>query len=91
MNVGECRAVRINEGNFGVPWAHTKQLLEASPLDITVVSFTGQSDSTFQTQPTGGSSQSGGNGATSTNEAADEAPDKDTEEGISGERTGVVD
>lgn len=29
-------AVRINSGKFGVPWPHTKEILQRSSLDITV-------------------------------------------------------
>lgn len=35
---GECFAVRINSGLFGVEWAKTKAILEAGGLDIRVVS-----------------------------------------------------
>ena len=35
--VGQCRAVRINSGKFGVEWQKTKAVLEAGELDITVV------------------------------------------------------
>ena len=35
--VGECRAVRINSGKFGVEWQKTKAVLEAGDLDIAVV------------------------------------------------------
>ena len=33
----ECWAVRINSGKFGVPWARSKEVLEAGGLDVTVV------------------------------------------------------
>ncbi|CAD6575083.1 MAG: ADP-ribose 1''-phosphate phosphatase [Alectoria sarmentosa] len=35
--VGNCHAVRINSGKFGVEWQKTKAVLEAGDLDITVV------------------------------------------------------
>lgn len=35
--VGNCHAVRINCGKFGVEWQQTKTVLEAGDLDITVV------------------------------------------------------
>ena len=34
--VGDCYAVRINRGNFGVQWQKTKAVMEAGDLDITV-------------------------------------------------------
>lgn len=39
-----CRAVRINSGRFGVPWPDTKKVLEASGLDVLVVSPPADSD-----------------------------------------------
>lgn len=35
--MGNCYAVRINSGKFGVEWQKTKAVLEAGELDITVV------------------------------------------------------
>ena len=35
--LGDCHAVRINSGRFGVDWQKTKAVLEAGDLDITVV------------------------------------------------------
>lgn len=35
--VGNCYAVRINSGKFGVEWQKTKAVLEAGELDITVL------------------------------------------------------
>ncbi len=35
--LGQCRAVRINSGKFGVPWARTKKVLEERSLDMVVV------------------------------------------------------
>ena len=35
--IGNCHAVRINSGRFGVEWQKTKAVLEAGDLDITVV------------------------------------------------------
>ena len=37
LDLGDCRAVRINSGKFGVPWKKTKRVLEGGPLDIVVV------------------------------------------------------
>lgn len=37
MILGQCRAVRINSGKFGVPWEETKKILEEGPLDIVVI------------------------------------------------------
>ena len=34
--LGNCYAVRINSGKFGVAWQRTKAVLEAGDLDITV-------------------------------------------------------
>lgn len=34
---GECRAVRINSGRFGVPWDRTREILKDGPLNIVVV------------------------------------------------------
>ncbi len=34
--MGNCYAVRINSGRFGVEWQKTKAVLEAGDLDITV-------------------------------------------------------
>ena len=36
-DLGDCHAVRINSGRFGVEWQETKAVLEAGDLDITVV------------------------------------------------------
>lgn len=36
-DMGNCYAVRINSGKFGVEWQKTKAVLEAGELDITVV------------------------------------------------------
>ena len=36
-DVGNCYAVRINSGKFGVEWQETKAVLEAGDLEITVV------------------------------------------------------
>ena len=38
QDMGECRAVRINSGKFGVEWRRTKAVLEAGDLDIVIVS-----------------------------------------------------
>ena len=35
--IGDCRAVRINSGKFGVPWERTKSVLKDGLLDIVVV------------------------------------------------------
>ncbi|KAL9068262.1 MAG: hypothetical protein Q9161_006288 [Pseudevernia consocians] len=35
--LGDCHAVRINSGRFGVDWQKTKAVLEAGDTDITVV------------------------------------------------------
>ena len=40
--VGKCYAVKINSGNFGVPWQSTKAVMEAGDLDMTVVSPEGE-------------------------------------------------
>lgn len=37
IRLGQCRAVRINSGKFGVPWARTKKVLEEGSLDMVVV------------------------------------------------------
>lgn len=34
--MGNCYAVRINSGRFGVEWQKTKAVLEAGELDITI-------------------------------------------------------
>lgn len=36
-DLGECWAVRINSGKFGVEWAKSRRVLEEGGLDITVV------------------------------------------------------
>ncbi|KAL6720581.1 ADP-ribose 1''-phosphate phosphatase [Lecanora helva] len=36
--IGNCKAVKLNSGNFGIDWKKTKSVLEAGPLDIVVVS-----------------------------------------------------
>ena len=35
--LGECYAVRINSGKFGVPWEDTKGVLEAGEVDMVVL------------------------------------------------------
>ena len=37
QEVGNCYAVRINSGKFGVEWQRTMAVLEAGDLDITVL------------------------------------------------------
>ncbi len=37
LGLGQCRAVRINSGKFGVPWSRTKEVLEEGTLDMVVV------------------------------------------------------
>ena len=37
--MGDCWAVKLNSGKFGVPWAVTRQVLERAGLEITVVSM----------------------------------------------------
>ena len=34
---GECYAVRINSGKFGVPWEDTKRVLEGGGVDMVVM------------------------------------------------------
>ena len=34
---GECYAVRINSGKFGVPWEDTKRVLEGGGVDMVVL------------------------------------------------------
>ena len=34
---GECYAVRINSGKFGVPWEDTKKVLEGGGVDMVVL------------------------------------------------------
>lgn len=41
---GECWAVRINSGMFGVPWQDTKAVLEAGKLDMVIVRPAGEDD-----------------------------------------------
>lgn len=41
---GECWAVRINSGMFGVPWGDTKDVLEAGGLDMTIVRPAGEEE-----------------------------------------------
>ena len=36
QELGDCHAVRINSGKFGVEWQKTKAVLEAGDVDITV-------------------------------------------------------
>ena len=35
--VGKVFSVRINSGLFDIPWEHTKEVLEAGDLDMTIV------------------------------------------------------
>lgn len=44
IEVGECRAVRINSGKFGVPWEKTRRILEEGSLDMVVVRPEGEAD-----------------------------------------------
>lgn len=37
MKPGECYAVRINSGKFGVPWEDTKKVLEGGGVDMVVL------------------------------------------------------
>ena len=37
QELGDCHAVRINSGKFGVEWQKTKAVLEAGDVDITVL------------------------------------------------------
>jgi len=41
---GECWAVRINSGMFGVPWRETKSVLEAGGLNMTIVRPEGEDE-----------------------------------------------
>lgn len=44
IQLGECRAVRINSGKFGVPWEKTKKILVEGSLDMVVVRPEGEDD-----------------------------------------------
>ena len=44
LPVGQCYAVRLNSGKFGVPWSETKRVLKDGPLDIIVMKRKGEPD-----------------------------------------------
>jgi len=37
VDLGQCTAVSINSGKFGVPWSRTKEILKEGSLDLVVV------------------------------------------------------
>ena len=51
--IGDCRAVRLNSGKFGVPWERTKRVLEEGPLDMVIVKPIGDDGPTFGKKLTG--------------------------------------